>query len=102
VPRRYSILRVPLADSDFDWDPAKSDANFEKHGLDLAAARLMFQGRVLAGQDTRQKGEVIQQALGEFAGHVIFAVYTIRAGRCRLISARFATAEEAGFYHDAF
>jgi uncharacterized DUF497 family protein len=100
MPRRYSVLRLPLGDLDFEWDPAKSDANLEKHGLDLGAARQIFQGRVLARQDTRRRGEVIRQALGEFAGHVIFAVYTVRAGRFRLISARFATAEEAALYRE--
>lgn len=70
------------------------------NGLDLAAARLIFRGRVLVRQDTRKRGEVVPQALGEFAGHVIFAVYTMRAGRCRLISARFATAGEAALYHE--
>jgi uncharacterized DUF497 family protein len=100
MPRRYSILRLPLGEQDFEWDPVKSDANFEKHGLDLAAARLIFQGRVLVRRDTRKRGEVVHQALGEFAGHVIFAVYTVRARRYRLISARFATAEEAAVYYE--
>ncbi|MBI1776037.1 MAG: BrnT family toxin [Proteobacteria bacterium] len=100
MPRRYSVRRLPQGEHDFEWDPAKSDVNFEKHGLDLAAARQIFQGRVLVRQDTRKRGEVVHQALGEFAGHVIFAVYTMRAGRCRLISARFATAEEAALYHE--
>ena len=100
MPRRYRILDRGPVDQQFEWDPAKSDANFAKHGLDLAAARLMFQGRVLVRQDSRKRREAIHQALGEFAGHVIFAVYTMRNGRYRLISARFATAEEAALYHD--
>jgi uncharacterized protein len=100
VRRRYSILRLPIGKQSFEWDPRKSDSNFEKHGLDLAAARVIFHGRVLVRQDTRKRGEVVHQALGEFAGHVIFVVYTIRAGRIRLISARFATAEEAALYHE--
>jgi uncharacterized DUF497 family protein len=100
MPRRFSILRVSPGGRGFEWDSDKSDVNFEKHGLDLAAARQIFEGRVLVRQDTRKRREVVHQALGEFAGHVIFAVYTMRAGRCRLISARFATAEEAALYHE--
>lgn len=61
---------------------------------------MIFYGRVLVRRDTRKHSEVVQQALGEFAGRVIFAVYTMRAGRCRLISARFATAEEAALYYE--
>jgi uncharacterized DUF497 family protein len=100
MPRRYQIHARAPADRQFECDAAKSDANFEKHGLDLSAARLIFRGRVLVRRDTRKRREAIHRALGEFTGHVIFVVYTVRAGRFRLISARFATAEETALYHE--
>ena len=99
MPPRFKRLDIPLGDDTFDWDPAKSDSNLAKHGVDLASVRLMFRGRTLTRQDTRRRGEVVHQALGQLGGHVIFAVYTMRAGRCRLISARFASAEEVALYY---
>jgi uncharacterized DUF497 family protein len=85
---------------EFEWDPAKSDRCYAERGFDFGFAALIFQGELLRRRDTREKGEVRFQAIGEAAGAILFVVFTIRNGRCRILSARRATAEEARLYHD--
>jgi uncharacterized DUF497 family protein len=85
---------------DFDWDPAKSDRCFADRGFDFGFASAVFQGEVLRRRDTRAKDEVRFQALGEASGVILLVVFTIRNGRCRILSARRASPDEVRFYHE--
>ena len=85
---------------DFEWDPAKSDRCYKERGFDFGFARAIFSGPILRRRDTRSKNETRFQALGEAAGAILLVVYTVRDGRCRIISARRATTEEAVIYHE--
>ena len=86
--------------SDLSWDPAKSDRNLAERGFDFGFAGLIFRGPVLERRDTRHKSEVRFQTIGEAGGAILFVVYTVRGGRCRIISARAATPFETELYHD--
>jgi uncharacterized protein len=85
---------------DFEWDKAKSDRCYAERGFDFGFASAIFQGEVLRRRDTREKRETRFQALGEVPGAILLVVFTIRNGRCRIISARRATEDEARFYHE--
>jgi len=39
---------------EFDWDPAKSEANFNKHGISFEEARNVFDGPILTWVDDRR------------------------------------------------
>jgi uncharacterized protein len=85
---------------EFEWDEAKRLTNIEKHGVDFAEAIEMFNGYVLKNEDRRRNdGEQRIRAFGEVDGRVIQVVYTLRNGRCRLISARRARRDERRAYY---
>jgi len=84
----------------FAWDEAKRRSNLEKHGVDFALARLIFNGPTLEGPDDRRDyGEARFAAYGVADGEVLFVIYTRCYGRRRLISARKAGTDEKAKYH---
>jgi uncharacterized protein len=97
MPPRYQIDFRPF--EIFEWDPKKSDDCFERRGFDFGFASHVFKDEILRRRDPRRRGEDRFQAIGEVAGAILFVVYTSRDGRCRILSARQATAEEARLYH---
>jgi uncharacterized DUF497 family protein len=62
MPPRFQRFWHVFGPDAFDWDEAKNDANFVKHGIDLAAARAVFNGRILRRRDTRKKRETVFQS----------------------------------------
>ena len=85
----------------FEWDAAKNALNLAKHGISLEDAQDIFAGPILVAEDTRREyGEVRKLAIGSLYGLVVIVVvYTERAGRIRLISARKANRSERREYH---
>ena len=86
----------------FEWDEVKNQANIRKHGIDFETARRIFDGPILTWRDRRKDyGEERHLAIG-CVDHeaVIVVVWTNRAGRIRLISARPASRKERQAYHD--
>jgi uncharacterized DUF497 family protein len=84
----------------FEWDPAKSDRCFAERGFDFRVASGIFSRKVVRRRDTRERREVRFQAIGEVGELVLFVVYTVRAGRCRILSARHATPDEVQVYRE--
>lgn len=82
----------------FEWDPAKNDANWEKHGIDFETAIEVFEGPYLRIPSDRN-GEVRWIAVGSAAGRVVAVVYTERNERTRIISARVARTNERETYN---
>jgi uncharacterized DUF497 family protein len=97
VPPTYRIERRPY--DAFEWDPVKSDECFARRGFDFGFAAKVFEGEILRRRDARHANEDRFQAIGEAGAATLFVVYTVRNRRCRIISAREATAEEARLYH---
>ncbi|HEY5211368.1 MAG TPA: BrnT family toxin [Stellaceae bacterium] len=88
--------------TEFEYDPAKNDANLQKHGIDFDQARRIWQDIVVEFQDSRfNYGEQRMIALGRIDGRVIVAVYTWRGKARRLISARKANSNERKIYQAA-
>ncbi|MBC2773645.1 BrnT family toxin [Rhizobium sp. AQ_MP] len=86
----------------YEWDAAKNAANQIKHGISFDEARLIFEGDVLTGVDTRRDyGETRQVSIGAIQTLiVIVVVHTDRNGVTRIISARLANRRERQKYRD--
>jgi uncharacterized protein len=87
----------------FEWDSAKNEANIAKHGIDFEDAIGIFEGPVLERPDERRDyGESRFIAFGILDDREIAVVYTIRATRHRIISARRASKNERKEYRDTY
>ena len=86
----------------YEWDPAKARANFDKHGVRFAdAATVLEDDLALTMHDPFSDDEERWITLGrDAAGRLLVVVYTYRADRVRLISARHATAREEKQYEE--
>ena len=73
---------------EFEWDEDKRAEIYEKRGVDLLEAALIFENEVLEKEDTRRDyGEKRMIALGIADGDVYTVVYTKRDEVYRLITA---------------
>ena len=88
--------------AEIEFDPRKSRANLEKHGIDLPTAARIWDGAVIEWEDDRRNyGETRIIGLGTIEGRVFVVVYTWREDRRRLISARKANTDESQIYRSA-
>lgn len=82
-----------------EWDPAKAQANFRKHGIRFAdGVSALEDERAIT---IRDQGETEERWISigvDSMGRVLVVVYTWREERVRLISARLATKREAQQY----
>jgi len=85
----------------FEWDEAKAEANFRKHGVDFVTATEVFSD-AFAIEDfdaSMDYGEQRFQIIGSAGGRLVTAVYTERGERIRIISARQSTRRERDRYY---
>ena len=86
---------------ELEWDEAKSRANLLLRGFDFAHAALIFEGPVIEREDRRKDyRERRLIATGLVDGECLTVVYTPRAGRVRIISARRASRKERHVYRE--
>ena len=85
---------------EYEFDPAKSAANRDKHGMDFVTAQALWQSYGWV-QPLPYLAEARWMRTGPIAGRLWSVVYTMRAGRIRLISARRARPQEVKQYEDA-
>jgi uncharacterized DUF497 family protein len=86
---------------EFEWDDLKAAENVRKHGVSFAQAALAF-GDPFAVEwiDLRRAYAEERIILLAMRGaHVLTVVYTERAERIRIISARRATKNEQDLYY---
>jgi hypothetical protein len=89
---------------DFEWDPAKSALNLEKHGVSFEEAATAFADELSAtildpdSSDDEDRFVLIGQAA---SGRLLVIVHTDRDESVRLISARLATRRERRDYEQA-
>lgn len=84
---------------DFEFDPAKDEANVVKHGISLSkAADLDFEKALIALDRRRDYGEARFQALGPIGGRIHLLAFTMRANILRAISLRKANLRERKRY----
>jgi uncharacterized DUF497 family protein/uncharacterized protein (DUF4415 family) len=74
---------------EFEWDPAKAEANLRKHGvsLDFATGVFFDPHRIEQPEDCDYDGEIREQVIGLVQGFVLFVVFTVRFDTIRIISA---------------
>jgi hypothetical protein len=80
---------------DISFDPAKRADTLSHRGLDFADAGAVFAGRTVTVQDLRRDyGEDRFITAGHLAGRCVVLVWTPRFGARRIISMRYAHADE--------
>jgi uncharacterized protein len=77
----------------FEFADAKSQCNFEKHGLDFVGAQLLCSDPQLLEIPAKTEGEPRFLSIGLIAGKCWVAVVTDRNDNTRLISVRAQTEE---------
>ena len=87
---------------DVIWDPAKAEANLQKHGVHFSDAEaVLFDPLALSMEDEDAVGEDRYIAMGQdTVGRGIVVVYTYRGDSSRLLSARPATRKEIEVYEN--
>jgi len=87
----------------FEWDESKNASNIEKHGLDFADGKEMFQAPMLTKLDTRfDYNEDRYVGIGFVKNIVVVVVFTEPArDTVRFISLRKAVKHERNEYEQA-
>ena len=86
---------------EFEYDPAKSESNLSKHGIDFDGAQGLWQDRGMVAVPVRRGGETRWVAIARMGGSCWAAVYTMRGSVTRIISVRRATPKEVSAYDKA-
>ena len=83
----------------YEFDPAKDESNFDKHGLSLADADGFEWDTAVVHEDTRmQYPEPRHQAIGYIDDRLHVMVFCLRADSVRVISLRKANKREENRY----
>lgn len=85
----------------FEFDPAKSERNRLKHGIDFLAAQEIWNDRQSIVAIVRSVTEPRFQVLGSASGKLWSAIVTYRADSIRIISVRRARIRERQKYEEA-
>ncbi|MCL2403470.1 MAG: BrnT family toxin [Coriobacteriia bacterium] len=82
----------------FEFDPAKSQTNKVKHGIDFVEAQELWKDEDLIESDAYSKTEKRFAALGKIRDKHYVAFFTNRKGYTRIISVRRARNKEVVLY----
>lgn len=83
---------------EFEFDPAKSEANLAKHGIDFEAAKWLWTDPAAYQQGPFVRGEKRWLMTARTDQKLWTAVFTFRAGTIRIISVRRARRSERREY----
>jgi len=83
---------------EFEFDPAKSDANRAKHGIDFVEAQALWNDPDLIEIPARTVDEPRFVVIGKIGSEHWSAVITYRDERTRIISVRRSRDEEVAIY----
>lgn len=83
----------------FEYDPAKSDKNEEKHGISFEEVKKLWLVPNVELQ-ARTVDEPRHMVIGKINGKFYSCIYTIRNQSIRLISARRSRINEENIYHE--
>ncbi|MDX0428030.1 BrnT family toxin [Sinorhizobium medicae] len=83
---------------DFEFDPAKSATNLEKHGIDFDAAQALWLDDRLLEVPAKTEDEPRSLAIGQINGKHWTAVFTYRGTAIRIISVRRSREKEIEQY----
>lgn len=82
----------------FEYDPAKSAANLDKHGIGFEQAQALWEDPWLIEAPARTLDEPRFLSVGRIDGRHWAAIWTPRHGTVRIISVRRARPEEVERY----
>ena len=85
---------------EFEFDPAKSASNLQKHGIDFTAVQELWQDVMRVEIPARTVDEPRWLVIGQIGGKHWSMVVTYREQRARIISARRSRKEEVTLYED--
>ena len=85
----------------FEWDPAKSAANKLKHGIDFTTAKDLWLDENRIEIHVPHPVENRRILIGTLYNKRWTAVYTMRGGAIRIISARRSRGKEVALYDKA-
>lgn len=83
---------------EFEYDPAKSASNAEKHGIDFDTAQEIWADGIAVVVDARSVTEPRSIIIGRIGTKLWTAVFTMREGKARIISVRRARKNEWEIY----
>ncbi len=83
---------------EFEFDPQKSQANQQKHGIDFVEAQQLWADVDRIEIPARTEDEARFLVIGKIKGKHWSAVITYRKTRVRIISVRRARVEEVAIY----
>jgi uncharacterized protein len=84
-----------------EWDPAKASSNFRKHSVRFADSLAVLEDeRAITLRDVEEDEERWVSIGSDSLGRILVVVYTLRAQRIRMISARRATRQERTQYEE--
>ena len=83
---------------EFEFDPAKSASNKEKHGIDFVEAQLLWLDSMLLEIPARTADEPRSVIIGKIGDKHWSGVVTYREDRIRIISVRRSRKEEVEIY----
>jgi uncharacterized DUF497 family protein len=85
---------------DFEFDPKKSAANNEKHGIDFAEAQKLWEDRDRLLVPARTQNEARFMLIGKLGQKHWSVIFTYRGETIRIISVRRAREEEVNAYEN--
>lgn len=89
-----------MANMEFDFDPAKSETNRDKHGIDFVEAQELWQDQDAMVFPVLHPVENRFILLARHREKLWATVFTPRENRIRIISVRRARKNEERHYHD--
>ncbi len=84
----------------FEFDPAKSEANRKKHGLDFEQAQTLWQDPEGLEVPSRYAKEPRKLWIAARQGKLWTAIFTQREGKIRIISVRRSRENERNAYYE--
>jgi uncharacterized protein len=91
-----------MRDRDFEWDDSKAASNLADHGVSFDVTRSAFDDpHAIDVADDRFDYDEDRYVITAMVNtEIVVVAYTIRGGRYRLISARYAEPFEKRHYHE--
>jgi uncharacterized DUF497 family protein len=83
---------------EFEFDPAKSETNLLKHGIDFTEAQTLWRDSRRIEVPARTTDEPRWMVIGQIGGRVWSAVVTYRDEYVRIISVRVSRQSEVALY----
>ena len=84
----------------FEFDPAKSESNLTKHGIDFIEAQELWKDQFAAIADAKSDDEPRSALIASHKSKIWVAFFTVRESNTRIISVRRARESEEIIYYE--